>query len=98
MEDELVDIIRNVEQEKTEKGLAPVHAMFLSDIMPAVKKLVKDTLNKLVKEKKISWFRTINDDAFIIYNILLFQGPEFQCTEYNPSDKPGYCEFICFLT
>ncbi len=29
MEDELVDIIRNVEQEKTEKGLAPVHAMFL---------------------------------------------------------------------
>ena len=28
MEDELVDIIRNVEQEKTEKGLAPVHAMF----------------------------------------------------------------------
>ena len=64
MEDELVDIIRNVEQEKTEKGLAAVHAMFLSDIMPAVKKLVKDTLNKLVKEKKISWFRTINDDAF----------------------------------
>ena len=64
MEDELVDIIRNVEQEKTEKGLAPVHAMFLSDIMPAVKKLVKDTLNKLVKEKKISWFRTINDEAF----------------------------------
>ena len=52
MEDELVDIIRNVEQEKTEKGLAPVHAMLLSDIMPAVKKLVKDTLNKLVKEKK----------------------------------------------
>ena len=64
MEDELVDIIRNVEQEKTEKGLAPVQAMVLSDIMPAVKKLVKDTLNKLVKEKKISWFRTINDDAF----------------------------------
>ena len=61
MEDELVDIIRNVEQEK---GLAPVHAMLLSDIMPAVKKLVKDTLNKLVKEKRISWFRTINDDAF----------------------------------
>ena len=59
-----MDIIRNVEQEKTEKGLDPVHAMFLSDIMPAVKKLVKDTLNKLVKEKKISWFRTINDDAF----------------------------------
>ena len=26
MEDELVDIIRNVEQEKTEKGLAPDHA------------------------------------------------------------------------
>lgn len=64
MEDELVDIIRNVEQEKTEKGLALVHAMLLSDIMPAVKKLVKDTLNKLVKEKRISWFRTINDDAF----------------------------------
>ena len=64
MEDELVDIIRNVEQEKTEKGLSPVHAMLLSDIMPSVKKLVKDTLNKLVKEKKISWFRTINDDAF----------------------------------
>ena len=64
MEDELVDIIRNVEQEKTENGLAPVHAMLLSDIMPAVKKLVKDTLNKLVKEKRISWFRTINDDAF----------------------------------
>lgn len=64
MEDELVDIIRNVEQEKTEKGLDPVHAMLLSDIMPAVKKLVKDTLNKLVKEKRISWFRTINDDAF----------------------------------
>ena len=59
-----MDIIRNVEQEKREKGLAPVHAMLLSDIMPAVKKLVKDTLNKLVKEKRISWFRTINDDAF----------------------------------
>lgn len=44
--------------------MAPVHAMLLSDIMPAVKKLVKDTLNKLVKEKRISWFRTINDDAF----------------------------------
>ena len=29
MEDELVDIIRNVEQEKTEKGLAPLHAMLL---------------------------------------------------------------------
>lgn len=64
MEDELVDIIRSVEQEKTEKGLAPVQAMFLSDIMPAVKKLVKDTLNKLVKEKRISWSRTVNDDAF----------------------------------
>lgn len=64
MEDELVDIIRSVEQEKTEKGLSPVHAMFLSDIMPVVKKLVKDTLNKLVKEKRISWSRTINDDAF----------------------------------
>ena len=64
MEDELVDMIKNEEEEKTEKRLAPVHAMFLSDIMPAVKKLVKDTLNKLVKEKKISWFRTINDYAF----------------------------------
>ena len=64
MENELVDIIQNVEQEKAEKGLAPVHAMFLSDIMPAVKRLVKDTLNKLVKEKRISWSRTINDDAF----------------------------------
>lgn len=64
MEDKLIDIIRSVEQEKTEKGLAPVHVMFLSDIMPAVKKLVKETLNKLVKEKRISWSRTINDDAF----------------------------------
>lgn len=64
MEDELVDIIRSVEQEKAEKGLAPVQAMFLSDIMPAVKKLVKDTLNKLVKDKRISWSPTINDDAF----------------------------------
>lgn len=64
MEDELVDIIRSVEQEKAEKGLAPVHAMFIRDIMPAVKKLVKDTLNKLVKEKRIGWSRTINDDAF----------------------------------
>ena len=41
MEDELVDIIRNVEQEKTEKGLAPVHAMLLSDIMPAVRNWLK---------------------------------------------------------
>ena len=64
MEDKLIDIIRSVEQEKTEKGLAPVHVMILSDIMPAVKKLVKETLNKLVKEKRISWSRTINDDTF----------------------------------
>ena len=64
MEDELVDIIRRVEQEKAEKGLAPAHAMFIRDIMPAVKKLVKDSLNKLVKEKRISWSLTINDDAF----------------------------------
>lgn len=64
MENELLDIIRTIEQEKTEKRLVPVHAMFIQEIMPAVKSLVKDTLNKLVKDKRLTWSRTINDDAF----------------------------------
>ncbi len=66
MENELIDIIRVVQQKKKDAGIAPEHALFIKDIIPGVITLTKDILKKLVKDKKIVWNRTINDDAFKI--------------------------------
>ena len=66
MESELIDIIRVVQQKKKDAGTVPEHALFIKDLMPGVIALAKDILKKLVKDKKIDWSRTINDDAFKI--------------------------------
>lgn len=66
MENELLDIIKKTEAEKQNAGHLPVQAMFIRDIMPAMRQLTKETLNRLVKERKVKWSRTINDDAFKI--------------------------------
>lgn len=66
MENELLDIIKKTEAEKQNSGHLPVHAVFIQDILPALKLLAMETLNRLVKERKVKWSRTINDDAFKI--------------------------------
>lgn len=66
MENELLDIIKKTEAEKQNAGHLPVQAMFIQDILPALRQMAKEALNKLVKEKKVKWSRTINDDAFKI--------------------------------
>lgn len=66
MENELIDIIKVIQQKKKDAGIAPEHALFIKDIMPSVITLARDVLKKLVKDKKIDWNRTINDNAFKI--------------------------------
>lgn len=66
MENELLDIIKKTEAEKQNASHLPVQAMFIQDILPALRQMAKEALNKLVKEKKVKWSRTINDDAFKI--------------------------------
>lgn len=64
MEDELLDIIRQVEDEKRDKGIVPCHALFISEIMPKVNKRVQVVLNKMVKNGNVAWSPTINDNGF----------------------------------
>ena len=64
MEDELLDIIRQVEEKKRDKGIIPCHALFVSDIMPEMKKRIQVVLNKMVKNGDVTWSPTINDNGF----------------------------------
>lgn len=66
MEDEILSIIQEVKSKKIVEGKAPTHALFIQDIMPAVRRRTMETLNMMVSNKKISWANTINDDAFIV--------------------------------
>lgn len=68
MEDELLKIVAAVQEAKKAKRMEPPNAMFVDDIMPAVLDLVKQTLNKLVKDRRLEWHRTINDESFCIKN------------------------------
>ena len=64
MEDELLDIIREVEREKRASGVVPAQALFVRDVMPAVKQRVQAALRQLVQDGKVKWSSTINDDGF----------------------------------
>ena len=64
MEDELLDIIRQVEEKKRDKGIIPCHASFVSDIMPEMNKRIQVLLNKMVTNGDVTWSPTINDNGF----------------------------------
>lgn len=66
MEEVLLAIIARIQGAKEAERIVPVDALFIADIMPAVKEVVKEELNRLVKEKRLVWHRTINDDSFRI--------------------------------
>ena len=66
MEEVLLAIIARIQGAKEAERIVPVDALFIADIMPAVREAAKESLNKLVKEKRLVWHRTINDDSFKI--------------------------------
>lgn len=55
MKETLLAIIARIQVTKEAERIAPVDALFIADIMPAVKEVVKEELNILIKEKRLEW-------------------------------------------
>ncbi len=61
----LLEIIEKIQKEKEAKRIDPDHARYL-EIIKITGKPVKDEINNLVKEGKLEWGQTINDNWFKI--------------------------------
>lgn len=63
MERLILDIIEEISEKKREQGIYPDSASY-TEISSAIHKEVKKILNSLVKAKKVSWYRSLNDTNF----------------------------------
>lgn len=61
----ILDIIQRLSDEKRAKHIVP-SAVLYSEISNALNEQIKPELNQLVKDKKITFHRTINDLSFEI--------------------------------
>ena len=59
----LLNTIKEIQAEKKEKNITPNHALH-AEISNRIHTEVKQALNKLCKEKKIRFCKTLNDLAF----------------------------------
>lgn len=69
MKDEYYSIVRRLCATKSDKHIVPAASLY-SEISAEVHKLiggeVKEALNELIKDGKLSWFKTSNQVAFQI--------------------------------
>lgn len=59
----LLDIIKEIQIEKSEMNITPNHAMF-AEISNRLYTRVRQSLNELCRSKKIKFCKTLNDIAF----------------------------------
>lgn len=63
MKEEIIKIIRTIQEEKKENKIVPDYALYV-EISNRIGDMVKQTLNEMVKNKEIKFNKTLNDIAF----------------------------------
>lgn len=67
---DVLDIIKKISDKKKDDGKFPNYAMF-PDVMSEVTNQVKAEINRLIKEKNIKYYNTINSFGFEVTETLI---------------------------
>lgn len=63
MKEEIIKIIRAIQEEKKENKIVPDYALYV-EISNRIGDIVKQTLNEMVKDNELKFNKTVNDIAF----------------------------------
>lgn len=69
LESAIIGLVRRTVSDKTERRIIPaciLDIQIYTELNQYTRQEIRDALNRLVVEKKIKWYKTINNKAFML--------------------------------